>query len=131
MPDPGHSDGDRLALRRQAERRGHRAETIAAWALRLKGYRILARRYRTKAGEVDLVARRGFVLAFVEVKARGETGLAIDAVPAAAQERIRAAADRWLATQEARGARISRFSLRFDVVAVLPGRWPIHIENVF
>lgn len=58
--------------RQRAERRGRRAEKIAAWFLRAKGYAVLARRYKTPVGEIDLVARRGRTLAFVEVKARKE-----------------------------------------------------------
>ncbi len=56
--------------RQEAERRGRGAETLACWYLRLKGWRILARRARVPGGEVDIVARRGRTLAFVEVKAR-------------------------------------------------------------
>jgi putative endonuclease len=56
--------------RQSAERGGRRAESLAAWWLRLKGWRILARRVRTPVGEIDLVARRGRTIAFVEVKAR-------------------------------------------------------------
>ena len=61
-----------------AERRGRYAESFAAWALRLKGYRLLARRFKTPLGEVDLIMRRGEVTAFIEVKARRRTGEAIE-----------------------------------------------------
>ncbi len=67
--------------RQQAERRGRGAETLACWYLRLHGWRILARRARVPGGEVDIVARRGRTLAFVEVKARATpdaAGLALD-----------------------------------------------------
>ena len=57
---------------REAERRGRGAETIACWYLRMRGWRILARRARVPGGEVDIVAKRGRTLAFVEVKARGD-----------------------------------------------------------
>ena len=73
--------------RQRAESGGRRAETLAAWWLRLKGWRILATRARTPVGEVDLVARRGRTLAFVEVKARAtddEAGFALDVTACAA-----------------------------------------------
>src|SRR6187397_668374 len=61
-----------IETRRQANRLGHAAEWRAVWRLRLAGYSILARRYKTRVGEIDIVARRGGVLAFVEVKARAD-----------------------------------------------------------
>ncbi|WP_099865852.1 YraN family protein [Pararhizobium haloflavum] len=119
------------ARRRQAERRGHRGETLAAIALRLRGYRILARRFRTRAGEIDLIARKGDVIAFVEVKARAGTLLAIDAVPAATQRRIRAAGDIWLAQQYDRGRDYSGYTWRYDIVVIRPRRWPTHFTDAF
>lgn len=113
--------------RRAAERRGHRAETLAAWALRLKGYRIVARRFRCKAGEADLIARRGKLVAIVEVKARGDERAALDAVGAKARRRIAAAGLAWAAKQRD----FAELSLRHDVVAVVPGRWPRHFPNVW
>lgn len=115
------------AGRRRAERRGRRGEMRAAIALRLKGFRILARRYRCGAGEIDLIARRGDLIAVVEVKARPSLGAAMDAVTPAAQRRIIAAADHWLARRPDHGA----LSLRFDLVAILPGRWPVHVPALF
>ncbi len=93
----------------------------------LKGYRILRLRYRVRAGEVDIIARRGDVVAFVEVKARRNLMSAIDAVSFASQSRIRAAGDHWLARQPD----AARLSLRYDIVAVLPWTWPRHIEGAF
>ncbi|EKF44382.1 hypothetical protein NA8A_01530 [Nitratireductor indicus C115] len=113
--------------RRKAYRRGHRGEWFAAIALMAKGYRIVARRYRTKLGEIDLIARRGSVIAIVEVKARPTLAEAMDAVGHTAQGRIERCADLWLARQPD----YARLSLRFDLVAVLPRRWPVHVENVF
>lgn len=114
---------DRLA----AYRHGNRAEWLACMALRLKGYRILARNFRTRSGEIDIVARRGALVAIVEVKARGSLVAAMDAIGHSSQRRIEAAADLWLARQPDH----ARLSIRFDMVAILPRRWPIHVENIF
>ena len=113
--------------RRKAERRGHVCEWIAAAYLLLKGYRILALRYRTKLGEIDIVARKGDLAVFIEVKARGDERGAVDAVSATAQKRIRAASDIWLSRQ--RDAHL--LSQRYDIVAVLPLRWPRHFIDAF
>lgn len=118
---------DAADRRRRAHGKGHRGEWLAALALRLKGYRIQARRFRTKLGEVDLIARRGDVIAVVEVKARPTLLEAMDAVTPAAQRRIEAAGDLWLARQPD----YARLSIRYDLVAVLPRRWPVHVENIF
>lgn len=111
----------------RAYRKGHRGEWFAAIALMLRGYRIVARRHRTKLGEIDLIARRGDLVAIVEVKARPTLREAMDSVGWEAQRRIEGAADLWLTRQ--RDA--ARLSLRFDIVAVLPRRWPVHVENAF
>lgn len=108
-------------------RRGHRGEWLAALALMLKGYRILARRYRTKLGEIDLIARRGDTVAIVEVKVRPTLLEAMEAVRRLNERRIEAAADLWLGRQPDH----ARLSLRFDMVAVVPRRWPVHVENIF
>ena len=113
--------------RRRAYRKGHRGEWLAALALTFKGYRVVARRFRTPLGEVDLIARRGNIVAIVEVKARPTLEQAMEAVGYAAQQRIDAAADLWLARQRDHG----RLSLRYDLVAILPRRWPVHVENIF
>jgi len=113
--------------RRRAEGRGRRAETIAAWFLRLKLYRILARRYRTPVGEIDLVARRGRTIAFIEVKRRASEAEAIAAVTQAGRRRIARAAALWIAAHPAAAG----FDQRFDVVIALPGRLPRHLIGVF
>ena len=115
------------AKRYRAYRRGHSSEWLAALALMLKGYRIIARRYRTRLGEIDLVARKGDLVAIVEVKARPTLEEAMDAVGREAEWRIEGAADLWLA----RPRDYARLSMRFDLVAVLPRRWPIHVEDIF
>ena len=115
------------ASRQKAYRRGHRGEWLAAAALMFKGYRILARRHRTRFGEIDLIARRGDLVLFVEVKARRTLIEAMEAIGHESERRIEAAADIWLSRQSDYG----RLSMRFDMVAVLPWRWPVHVENAF
>ncbi|MGB3503308.1 MAG: YraN family protein [Mesorhizobium sp.] len=110
-----------------ALKRGQRGEWLAAVALMAKGYRIVARNYRTKLGEIDLIARRGDMIAIVEVKARPTLASAMEAVGRQSSWRIEGAADLWLARQRD----YARLSVRFDLVAVLPWRWPVHVENFF
>ena len=111
----------------RAFRRGIDAETLAAWSLRLKGWRILARRFSEGPGEVDLVARRGRTIAFVEVKARADFATAAEAVSPRQQHRIRRAAEAFLARRPA----YAGYVVRFDVVLVMPRRWPKHLPNAF
>ncbi|MCJ8310732.1 MAG: YraN family protein [Rhizobiaceae bacterium] len=113
--------------RRRAYRWGQIAEHFAAVSLLLKGYRIVARRYKTPVGEVDLIARRGDLVVFVEVKARVTHQAALDSITGTAQRRIEAAANWWI-SQQRDGARLS---WRFDVITVVPRRWPRHHENVW
>ncbi len=119
------ADGRRKRLR--AYRLGFRGEFLASLALMLKGYRIVARRYKTKLGEIDLIARRGDLVLIVEVKARSNLQAAMDAIGRDAAWRIEGAADMWLSRQRD----YPKLSVRFDMVAVLPWRWPVHVENVF
>ena len=113
--------------RRRAQRRGRFAEYLAAAFLLVKGYRIIAIRFRTKAGEIDIIARKGDLAIFVEVKARVGEREAVDAVSATAQRRIRAASDVWLSKR----SDAARLSQRYDVVAVLPCRLPRHYPDAF
>jgi len=112
--------------RRTAEVRGRRAEWVAAWFLRLKGYRVLARRYRAPVGEIDLIVRRGKLIAFVEVKARATLVEAVESVTPAGRRRVGRAAAAWLASHPAAG-----FDLRFDVVALSRRRLPRHLPGAF
>ncbi|NNC71595.1 MAG: YraN family protein [Sphingomonadaceae bacterium] len=112
--------------RERAEKRGRRGEAIAAWYLRLKGYRILGKRVRTPRGEIDLVVKRGRLIAFVEVKTREtaeELALAIDEYRLG---RVAAAAE-ILAPRYAKSGE----DIRIDVILIAPGRWPKHIENAW
>ncbi len=121
------ADGEATLRRRRALRRGAAAEYIAAIFLMLKGYRILAMRYKTKLGEIDIIARKGDLAVFVEVKARADETGAVDAVSYASQKRIRAASDLWLARQRD----YARLSQRYDIVAILPGKLPRHFLDAF
>lgn len=113
--------------RRRAYRLGHGAENLAAWILRLKGWRILARRFRSGAGEVDLIARRGNVLAFVEVKARRSRTAALEAVSATARGRIIRAAQIFLMQNPEQADSIQRF----DLMLIIPWRLPEHLTDAF
>ncbi len=113
--------------RRRAERRGRVGERRAAWLLRLKGFAIIDRRFKTPAGEIDLVARRGRLVIVVEVKARASLAEAMEAITPTARRRIIAATDLWLARQPGR----DRLSVRFDLVAIVPARPPVHVPAVF
>lgn len=115
------------APRREAERRGRKAELVALWFLRLKGYRLLKRRFRTGAGEVDLVMRRGDVTAFIEVKERSSVDDAVAAVTERQSRRISAAARSWMARDQVAACGVCRF----DIVAIVPYHWPRHVENAF
>ena len=112
--------------RQQAEKRGRGAETIACWYLRLHGWRILARRARVPGGEVDIVARRGRTLAFIEVKARGSDDSAAFALDEWRLRRVAVAAERLM----------PRFmdgidDVRIDAIFIVPFRWPRHLPNVW
>ena len=114
------------ATGRAAYRSGLRAEALAAVLLRLKGYRILARRLKTPAGEIDMVIRRGSSLAIVEVKARG-TGDAVEAILPRQQRRLERAAAHFLG----RNPQLAGLDLRFDVVLVAPRRLPRHLADAW
>jgi putative endonuclease len=110
-----------------AFRTGLSAEGRAAAYLIAKGYRILARRFRTPQGEIDIVARRRQLLAFVEVKARRSLDEAAYAVTPRQQQRIIGAAQVWLMTHPEHAA----YELRFDAVLIAPRRLPRHLLGAF
>ena len=90
-----------------------------------KGYRILARRWASPLGEIDLIAVRGQRLAFIEVKQRPTLDEAHHAITDQQGRRVRDAADLWLA----RNKRYQDHDIHFDAVFVLPRRWPLHVEE--
>jgi putative endonuclease len=106
---------------------GLSAESRAAALLIAKGYRIVARRFRSPVGEIDIVARRGRALIFVEVKARGRLEDAAEAVIVRQQRRIIAAAEAWLASHPDD----VNCDIRFDVMLVAPRSLPRHIVAAF
>lgn len=112
--------------RRAAEKRGRGAEMLACWYLRLRGWRILARRARVAGGEVDIVARRGHIVAFVEVKARASEQAAAVALDQWRLRRVAVAAER-LAPRFVRPGD----DIRVDAIFMVPGRWPKHLVNVW
>jgi putative endonuclease len=110
-----------------AFRTGLSAETRAAAYLMAKGYRILERRFRTPHGEIDIVARRRHLVAFIEVKARASLDEAAYAVTPRQQARIIAAAQAWLVAHPEH----AEFELRFDAMLIAPRRLPRHLLAAF
>jgi putative endonuclease len=108
-----------------ADRAGRRAETVAVWLLRAKAYRIVARNYKRRMGEVDIIARRGRVLVFVEVKYRRNQGLAKAVIADRQWARIARAAEDFTARHHG----FERHVWRFDVVVCAPYQWPRHIAD--
>jgi putative endonuclease len=106
---------------------GISAESRAAALLIAKGFRILARRWKSPLGEIDIVARRRQLLVFVEVKARADLDEAAFAVTPRQRQRIAAAAEAWLAAHGDAGFR----DIRFDAILVAPGKLPRHIQGAF
>lgn len=124
-PRPRRADIE--ARRRLAHLFGLKAETIAAILLTLKGYSILARRYSANGGEIDLIARRGRVVAFVEVKARADLDVAAASISAGKERKIARAARAWLA----RNPWSAGFTLRGDAVFLAPRRLPRHASAAY
>ena len=122
------STGDALTrrdARRRAQRYGAFAELLCRLILRLKGYRVLASRLRTRVGEIDIVAERGRVLAIIEVKARPTEAAALEAVSISQRRRLERAA-LWV---QRGNSRLADHCLRFDLFAVAHWRIPRHIQN--
>ncbi|MDP3737286.1 MAG: YraN family protein [Hyphomonadaceae bacterium] len=120
--EKGHAEKRRLR-----ERRGRRAENAAALWLQLKGYHILDRRARTPACEIDLVAAKGKMLIFVEVKSRASFTTALEAVTPQFQKRLQDAANIWVS----RHKKMHDWLWRFDLVLLTPGRLPRHMPDAW
>ena len=106
---------------------GHRGEALAALFLQLKLYRIVARRYKTPVGEIDLIAERFGTTVFVEVKARSRAATEGETLEAVNQRRIVCAAQYWLARHPGK----AETAFRFDVIFLAPRQWPRHVINAF
>ena len=115
-----------MSERKRREEKGRRGEALAAWYLRLTGWRILARRVKTPRGEIDLIARRGRTTAFVEVKWRGRAEELDQAIDEYRLRRVAAAAEAVAARFVPAGT-----IQRIDVLLLAPGRWPRHIVNAW
>lgn len=113
--------------RQRAERLGRWAETLCVSRLRLTGHRIVARRFKSPLGEIDLIARHGSILAFIEVKARADHAAALFAVTPAQTRRIERAAMSFIA----RHPELALLDMRYDIMVVLPRRWPRHLPDAW
>lgn len=113
--------------KRKAEQRGRNAEMLAALLLRITGYSILEQRYRCVAGEVDIIARKGNLFVFVEVKARNRKTEALESVSPRQRRRIEAAAEVWLGGKQPS----QEFAVRFDVITVAPRQLPSHMRDAW
>ncbi|MVZ97515.1 YraN family protein [Sphingorhabdus sp. IMCC26285] len=109
-----------------AEKRGRRGEAMAAWFLRFRGWRIVGARVKTPRGEVDLIARRGKTVAFVEVKMRSKAIDLATAIDAYRLRRVAAAAEILLPKYGK-----DTENMQIDVILVAPWRWPHHLQNVW
>ncbi len=126
--EPGLVDtarDDQRAERRRRYFKGHMAERFAALWLTLKGYRVLAMRQRTPAGEIDLIAVNRKRIVFIEVKHRATLKDAESSINARQRQRVRRAANLWLAKNE----RFQNYDIGFDLMFLTPWKWPKHIEN--
>jgi putative endonuclease len=114
-----------LVDRRARYQTGAWAEIIAALFLWFKGYRILARRYKNRNGEIDLIAVRGDVVCFIEVKARRTREAADVSIAPRQVSRIRKASSPWMD----RNSRFRSHEQRFDAIYIVPGYWPLHLAG--
>jgi putative endonuclease len=119
--------GSNRSRRHQAQRRGASAESLCRWHLRLRGWRIVASDWRCPSGEIDILARRGGVLAIIEVKSRSDLASAVAAVLPRQRRRIARAASAFLAMRPD----LAELALRFDVMLVAPLRLPRHLPDAW
>ncbi|MGE4350699.1 MAG: YraN family protein [Bdellovibrionales bacterium] len=122
------SEPSRRSKRGQkAYRKGKWAESLSCLILRIKGYKIIKRRYKSRQGEIDIVASKGNRLAFIEVKARPTIAAGAEAVAPQQQHRLHRAA----ALFHAHNRGFSHYTMSFDLMLVAPWHLPVHIKNAF
>jgi putative endonuclease len=114
-------------MTRTTYKTGLHAEKLCRLALRLKFYRILAERYKTPVGEIDIIAARGNTVIAVEVKARASLDTAVESISPQQQARIARALQHYIMCTP----RFAKADLRFDVMLATPFRWPTHIKNAW
>jgi putative endonuclease len=123
--------GDRKSRGQKARRRGRWAELACLWFLRLKGYSIIAHGHvtgrGTGAGEIDIIAKRGRLLAFIEVKTRSRRALAAAALSRNQRHRLTLAAGAFLA----RRSDLADCCIRFDAILLEPWHWPCHLIDAW
>jgi putative endonuclease len=120
-------EGRKSGWGRDAYHRGHGAERRAAWWLRLKGYRVLAINWRSVAGEIDLIARRGGTLAFIEVKQRADADTATLSLAPQQRARLARAAGLFVAQRPV----LADLTLRFDLMAFGRMGRPVHMKDAW
>ncbi|MFA4995077.1 MAG: YraN family protein [Bdellovibrionales bacterium] len=114
-------------MTRTSYKTGLAAERMCRLALRLKFYRILAQRYKTPVGEIDIVAARGNTVVAIEVKARATRDAAVESIFPQQQARIANALQHFIMC----APRYANANLRFDVMLATPWHWPVHIKNAW
>ncbi|MDR1551064.1 MAG: YraN family protein [Holosporaceae bacterium] len=110
----------------ETERKGLFCERVAVFFLLIKGYRILARRYKTVCGEIDIIARKRDTVVFLEVKSRKNIEKCYNAITKRQLARIQRSSEIFMR----RANNLSNCSRRYDVILIADWEWPIHIENV-
>ncbi len=113
--------------RRAAHVWGQHAESMGSVALMARGYRILARRWRCRVGEIDIIARHGNVIAFVEVKARHDYVSAAISITERQQQRIMRAAEAFMQNHP----ELNALDMRFDAILIEPWCWPVHVRDAW
>ena len=119
--------GRERSPRHRAQRRGAYSESLCRWHLRLRGWRIVASGWRCPSGEIDILARRGRVLAIIEVKSRRDLASAAQSVLPRQRRRIARAASAFLMTRP----ELAALTIRFDVMLVAPSRPPRHLAGAW
>lgn len=125
MSGSGRSHSAPDGERQRHEQRGRRAEWWAALYLTMHGYRIIERRFKVHAGEIDLIARKGRRIAFIEVKMRADRESCEASITPKLRARVRRAAEIWLS----RNAAYQEFDLGFDVIFIRPRKWPVYLKD--